>query len=243
MEKIGCFVLPDDAARLPVLDLILTDQIHTVPLTPVEKAQFIKIALRYISKEKIIEQFSERLELRKQLSAIDEMLAILDLSEDIITEIHGGRLQNRMILELLRLKHPEDRLTMVSLFKELSLGTGKQRKFFSFIRDLACRNHTSIEDYMDSEEIQRIIGHKEMNTPQKVQHLGSFLQKELTPSSQAAEDRFTTLSKSLGLPENVSLGHSPAFETDEVTLSIRYKNMQECKEIVPKIKTDMKNAK
>ena len=243
LDKLGCFVLTDDVPMLSVLDLLLTDQIHTGPLSYAEKAQFIKIALRYITKEKIIEQFSERLEIRKQPSVINEMLAILDLPIDIITEIHSGRLQNRMIMELLRLRHAEDRLTMVSFFKELSLGGGKQRKFFSLIRDLACRNRTSIADYMDSDEIQRIIKHREMNIPQKVQHLGSFLQRELTPSSQAAEDRFTILTKSLGLPENISLDHSPAFETDEVTLSIRCKNIQECKEIVPEIKTSMKNAK
>jgi len=243
LDKIGCFILPDNAARTSVLDLLLTDQIHTAPLTLVEKAQFIKIAVKYLTKEEIIEQFAERLELRKQPSVINEMLAILDLQDNIITEIHGGRLQDRMVMELQRLKHTEDRLTMVSLFQELALGTGKQRKFFSLVRDLARRNRTSISDYLDSREIQRILKHKGMNTPQKIQHLGAFLQRQLTPSCQAAEDDFSVFTRNLNLPENLLLVHSPAFETDEVTLSIHCKNMQECEQILPKVRAAMENRK
>ena len=51
--------------RISILDLLLTDQIHTAPLTLAEKAQFIKIAVKYITKEEIIEQFAERIELRE----------------------------------------------------------------------------------------------------------------------------------------------------------------------------------
>jgi len=243
LEKTGCFILPDCPAGIPILDLLLTDQIHTAPLTLAEKAQFIKIAVKYITEEEIIEQFAERIELRKHPSVIREMLAILDLPGAIIEEIHNGRLQNRMVMELQRLKHPEDRLTLVLLFKELALGAGKQRKVFSLLRDLAYRNRTSISNYLDSEKIQRILQHREMNKPQKIQHLGIFLQKQLNPSSQDAEDNFAIFSKSLDLPESLSVSHNPAFETDEVTLSIKCRDLHECKKILPEIRITMKNRK
>ena len=242
-DKLGCFILPEDFPKLYILDLLLTDQSNTAPLSLVEKARFIQIAAEYLTDEEIIEQFSARLELKKQNSTIDESLAILNLHSDIVKEIHSGRLQNKMITELLRLKHPEDRLTLVSLFKKLCLGTGKQKKLFSLIRDLAYRNHTSMSDFLNDDEIQKILTHNEMNSPQKAQHLGNLLQKQLTPAYQEVETSFNAFLKKLELPKNLALSHSQAFETDEVTLSINCKNLQECRQLLPEIKNVLKNRK
>lgn len=242
-DSIGCFILPGDFPKLSILDILLTDQIYTAPLSLVEKARFIQIAMGCISREKIIEEFSAKLELKKQKSAIDKMLAVLNLQGDIIKEIHSGRLQDKMVMELQRLKHPDDGLTVVSLFKELCLGTGKQKKLFSLIRDLAYRNHTSISDLLNSHEIRQILNHEEMNPPQKAQHLGKFLQKQMAPTFLEAENNFSEFSKKLQLPENLTLSHSQAFETDEVTLSIKCENLQECQKMLPKIKAVVKNRK
>ncbi len=242
LDRIGCFLLPADFPELSILDILLTDQIYTAPLSLVEKARFIQIAMGCITREEIIEEFSARLGLKKQKSAIDKMLAVLNLQDDIIKEIHSGCLQDKMVMELQRLKHPEDRLTVVSLFKELCLGTGKQKKLFSLIRDLAYRNHTTISELISNNKIQQILTHQEMNPPQKAQHLGKFLQQQLTPAFLEAENSFSEFSKKLQLPENLTLSHSQAFETDGVTLSIKCKNLQECQVMLPAIKAVLKNS-
>ncbi|OEU83933.1 MAG: hypothetical protein BA873_02920 [Desulfobulbaceae bacterium C00003063] len=94
---------------------------------------------------------------------------------------------------------------------------------------------------LNSNQIQQILDHEEMNPPQKAQHLGKFLQKQLTPTFLEAESSFSDFTKKLQLPENLTLSHSQAFETDEVTLSIKCKNLQECQKILPEIKAVVKN--
>lgn len=240
-DKIGCFILPENLPEKSILDLLLTDQSST-PLSLAEKARFIQIASEYMTKEEIIENFSKRLEIRERHSVVDEMLGLLAMDVDIVKEIHCGRLQFKMIGELLRLKSPGDRLALVSLFKELSLGGGKQKKLFSLIRDLAYRNRTSVSEFLEGNEIQQILNHKDMNPPQKAQHLGSLLQEKLTPTYLDSENKFVNFAKELGLPENFSLGHSQAFETDEITLSINFKNTEECQQLIPLIKSVFKKA-
>jgi len=239
-EQVGCFVLPEASPVPRILEILLADQSNTAPLSLAEKARFIQIAAKFLSREEILAQFLEKLGLRKQISTIDEMLALLTMQNDIIKEIHNGRLQDKMVKELQRIKNPEDRLALVNLFKDLVLGTGKQRKLFSLIRDLTCRNNTSISDFLNSDEVLQILNHKEMNPPQKTQHLNVFLQKQLNPGYLEAENSFTTFSKELKLPENFTLSHSQAFETDEIELSLRFKNRQECRQLLPKIKTVFK---
>ena len=48
--------------------------------------------------------------------------------------------------------------------------------------------------------------------------------------SSMAEEVFEKQVKSLSLPENYSISHSPAFEKDEVTLSITFKKIADCEQ-------------
>ena len=240
-DKIGCFILPGNLPEKSILDLLLTDQSGT-PLSLAEKARLVQIAIEYMTKEEIIENFFGRLEIRARTSIVDEMLGILAMDVDIIKEIHCGRLQFKMIGELLRLKNPEDRLALVSLFKELSLGGGKQKKLFSLIRDLAYRSRATISDFLKGDELQLILNHEEMNPPQKAQHLGNLLQEKLTPTYLESENKFAIFVKYLEMPKNFSLSHSQAFETDEITLSINFKNSKECQQLLPEIKSIFKKT-
>lgn len=241
-KNISCFVLPENFPKKDIPDLLLTDQSET-PLSLAEKARFIQIASRCMAKEEVLEKFSKRLEIREHTSAIDEMEKLLAMDIEIIKEIHSGRLQYKMMGELLRIKDPEDRLALVSLFKTLSLGGGKQKKLFSLIRDLAYRKKSSISDFLEGDELQQILNHEEMNPPQKAQHLGNFLQAKLTPAYLESENKFTSFSKELQLPENISLSHSQSFETDAVTLSIVFKNSKECQRLLPEIKSVLKRER
>ena len=242
LEKIGCFIIPEDYPVVSILDLLLTDQISAKPLSLAEKARFLQIAVKYISREEIADKFSKRLELRKQKSAMDKMLNILTMDDDIIREIHSGRLLEKMVMELLQLNDSKDHRALVSLFRELSLGAGKQRKIFSLTRDLAYRKQVSIADFLNSNDIQQILSHKDMNPPQKAWHLGNLLQEKLTPTYTEAEKNFSTYTKELHLLSNFSLSHSPSFETDEVILSITFHDQQECRQLLPDVKSAFKTT-
>jgi hypothetical protein len=73
-----------------------------------------------------------------------------------------------------------------------------------------------------------------MNIPQKIDHLGNKLQQDLAPSSTQAEEVFIKQVKSLQLPANHALSHSPSFEKDEITLAITFKNFAECEQYLRK---------
>lgn len=241
LEKTGCFVLPEDYPIISILNIVFADQASANPLSLVEKARFLQIAVKYISKEEIADKFSKKLPLRKQKSAIGRMLNILAMDDDIIKDIHSGQLVEKMVLELQQLKDNKDRLALVDLFKMLSLGAGKQRKLFSLTRDLAFRNQVSIADFLNRDDIQQILRHDDMNPPQKAQHLGKLLQEKLTPAYIEAEKSFSVFTKELKLLPNFDLAHSQSFEADEIVLSIKFQDQRECRKLLPGIKSVFKN--
>ena len=225
-----CLNIAQDSSHSFILNILLTDQSGSTQLTLAEKAQFLKIASRFLDTDTIIEKYVPRLELKQRKSTYHNALEILEQDKEIIQAIHAGELKEKIVAELLKLRHPADRLALVLLFKQLALGDGKQRKIFILLRDLAFRQESTIEDYLNEKEIQQILDHREMNIPQKTQHLGVLLGNRLTPSSAQAEEEFSEIVKKLHLPAHCSVSHSKSFERDQVTLAITFKNMFECKE-------------
>ncbi len=229
-DRIDCMVIEEGASGKYLLDIILTDQSNKSTLSLAEKARFVEIACRFFTHEEIVENYLARLELKKRRSLIPMLLEILPQDESIVRAIHCGRLQEKMIFELIKLPEAADRQALVALYENLGMGDGKQKRFFSLIRDIAFREGSSIDAYLKKKEIQAILNHREMNVPQKVNQLGDLLQGHLTPSSSKAELDFIKRVKTLQLPASHSLSHSPSFEKDEITLSIRFKDFTTCKQ-------------
>jgi hypothetical protein len=229
-DQIDCMVVEQGASSKYLLDIILTDQSSRSALSLAEKARFVEIACRFYTHEEIVENFLARLELKKRRSLIPKLLEMLQQDESIVRAIHSGSLQEKMVFELIRLPEVDDRLALAALYKNLGMGDGKQKRFFSLLRDLAFREGSSIDAYLKNEEIQAILNHREMNVPQKVHQLGDLLQRHLTPSSSNAELDFIKQVKGLHLPASHSLSHSPSFEKDEITLSIKFKDFSTCKQ-------------
>ncbi len=234
-ESIECLVIAKNTAKQILLDTLLFDQSSYSPLSLAEKARFIEICTRFFSKQDIVSLYLDKLHLRKQLSTIDELASILNQDPTIISEIHAGRLQEKIIGELLRLPVGSDRLAMALLFKELGLGEGKQKKLFTQIRDLAFRQNASITEFLKTQTISKILNHQVLNVPQKQQHLNHYLQQQLCPMHEKTEDDFLQQVRALHLSSRCSVTHIPSFEKDEITLSITFDNFSQCARMAPLI--------
>lgn len=227
-SHIDCLIVEKEASPSAILHLILADQSSVSPLSLAEKARFIEIACQFLKMADVATLFRTKLQLKNGRSALADVLKILQQDEKIIREIHAGRLQERMVADILSLPEETDRLTLVQFFKDLGMGDGKQKKFFNLIRDIAFRKGSSITAFLQKEDVRAILDHAEMNIPQQIHHLGTLLLQEIHPSSSLAEELFAQQVKTLQLPKNYAVSHSPSFEKDDITLSITFKNFAEC---------------
>ncbi len=236
-ESIECLVLAKDTDLKIILDILLADQSLFHPLSLAEKATFVEICTHFLSQQDIVSVYLDALQLRKSISTITELKNILQQDQIIITEIHADRLQGKMVTEILRLSEDSDRIALVQLFRDLGMGNGKQKRFFTLIRDLAFRQNSTISAYLKTPAISEILEHPAMNVPQKIEHLNNYLQHQLYPMSLKAEEDFTRQVRELRLPSRCTISHSQAFENDGVTLSITFENFTDCAKIIPKLGT------
>lgn len=229
LTEAQCMVVSSNASFDFILDLLLTDRSNGRPLTLAEKCRFLQIATRYLDHKEILRYYLPRMDIRKNPLIIAKMLNVLEQDITFIRDVHEGRIGEKMMMELLNLPEVSDRVAMAQLFRDLGMGDGKQRRFFTLLRDNAYRVGSTIAAYLDKEEIQTVLNQEQLNIPQKIHHLSGYLQQQLTPSLFKAEKNFLQQVKGLQLPPSHIVSHTPSFEKDEVTLTIKFKDLSECR--------------
>ena len=224
LKDCSCLVAPCSTPPEEVLSILLEIHRFNSPFSPMEVAYFCKIGLQHLPIEKFTETLLARITGRCNVSTTLKYIQLVSLENELQHLVHNLFINESMAHELLKLT-PEDRIRITQLFKRFQMGGGKQKRFLSLLRDACQRSNLSFSTFLERLEVRDILDHREMNNPQKLHSLFSHLQNQLTPTYMADEDAFKLQIINLKIPNYCSVQHSPAFETDEVSLTIRFKNM------------------
>ncbi|MBU1417964.1 MAG: hypothetical protein KKD01_02445 [Proteobacteria bacterium] len=223
---INALILDEGIEARRLLHYILEDQLLSGTLSPMEKAYFFKYCLEHMELEEAANYFFPILEENVQPHMILRVLLLLDLEAEIQKSIHLGETGEKIALELRQLT-PDDRLTLHRIFQELELGGGKQKRLLALSTDLAFGQDKTITALLAEPDLTLILDHPEMNRPQKASTLLAILQKRLSPQSNTAEEIFQKTVHKMQLPAACTICHSPAFEKDEVYVTLRFDSLTE----------------
>jgi ParB-like chromosome segregation protein Spo0J len=236
----ACIILPQDTDQITVFSILLEEKLLKGPLTPVEKAVFFTHILLVSDIDQAAQQFLPRLGLSTSPYHIQKMLALLDLEDQILKDLHNGLLSEKTAHELTRLSF-RDRLALFETIKQLQLSIGKQQKLLLTCRELSGRTRTAIGDILSCAEVHAILNHPQSNPPQKSTNLMTWLSQKRFPRLSAAERKFAEFNTTLNLPPGAVLSHSLSFEKDAITLSLLFKNEKDFLKSWQKMKTCFTN--
>jgi len=225
--SLPCLVIPSALTPSDFFLYILTDQQSNGPLSPMEISIFLSLCLGKMTENEIADFFLPRLGHKNQPALIPKLTRLSMLEETIQCHVHHGLISDKTAFELLTLPH-DDRLTLSLLFEVLQPGAGKQNRILMLSRDLALRSDKTIATLYKEREFKEILGHPEMNPPQKTHTLLELLQRQFYRRSSEAELLFKEKVRRLKLPDNVEITHSLNFEKDEVYLTETFPDWQSC---------------
>jgi ParB/Sulfiredoxin domain len=234
-NSIPALILDEHTTYPQLLQYLLEDQQFSGTVSPMERAYFFSYCLKHIGIDSTIENFPTILGDKVQEHFIRKSLLLLDLEPELQCAVHAGKIHEKLALDLLRLDST-DRKTLHSLFQELELGEGKQKRLIALSQDLALQQGKNITGLLQEHDFATILNHTEMNQPQKAATLFSVLQKRLFPQSSSAEEDFRRCVNRMKLPSSCSLTHSQAFERDEVFVTLRFKGLAEVEKRLAEIK-------
>jgi hypothetical protein len=234
IPHIDCRVVQSGIAPHLLFNIILKDQTSSNSLTLAEKAMFLLRASEFFPKDKLASMFFNDLGIKRKQSFVDDLLTLLGQKQAFIEQVDSGLIEEQMLTELLRLKE-SDRGALLSLFNQLNLGTSKQKRMLSLLRDAAYKSGSTLHQYLDNEDIQSILADINLNIPQKISHLDRFLQLQIFPQILAAENDFAAEVKKINLNQNQQITHTQAFEKDTVTLATEFQSLDECRSFLEKM--------
>ncbi len=232
---VSALVLNKQTSPEKLLRYVLEDQLLSGDLSPMERAYFFSYSLKHIGMNSTKEHFAPILGDKVQTHHITRNLLLLDLENELQYSVHIGKINEKLAFDLLRLGSM-DRVTLHTLFQELELGGGKQKRLLSLSKDLAFRQEKTITSLLQEPDFVSVLRHTEMNRPQKTATLLSILQNKLFPQSSFAEDDFRKCVNKMKLPSSCSINHSQAFERDEVTVTLSFQSLSEVENRLPEIK-------
>ncbi len=236
---ITALILDRNPSTKKILTYVLEDQLLTGSLSPMEKAYFFKLSLKHMTVDDAADYASLLLHEKIQAHTINKLVLLLELEQKLQIDVHNGRVGEKTALELLQLD-AADRLTLHSIFQELELGGGKQKRLLALSKDLAFGQSKSITELLAESDFEEILNHPGMNHPQKAANLFSTLQKKLSPQSNAAEEHFMKNVNDMELPASCTVSHSQAFEKDEISVILHFTTLTEVKKRLPELKNLMK---
>ena len=230
-----CLALP---AETPV-DVTLTYALeaicqHRQP-TPVEKAHFFNKILVSIDEKEAAHRFLPYFSLRPNPAHIHAALKLLQLEEPLLMALHAGFLDENTANFLAGLPFT-DRMALFELIDYLNLSISNQRKLVQTCNELAKRANSSILSVLSTTDIKEIISHTQANPPQKTAKLMMHLQELQLPRLSQSEREFRQFAHSMNLNKGVTVQHSPAFEKDEVTISIQLPDRDKLTNFWPALK-------
>ncbi|HER63441.1 MAG TPA: hypothetical protein ENO11_05645 [Desulfobacteraceae bacterium] len=231
-----CRIIRDNLEEAAIFSLLLEEALTGKPLTTVEKVIFFE-KLIAVSSMDVAVPLLEKLGDKPQKHILNDLLKLRSLSLPVLKALHHDviRLKNaRKMLDL----SPADQKLLVQFITDLQFGGSKQQKLVDLSIELIKRKNMPLKDILA--DFPAACGSEQpLNIPQHGAALLSWLHEQCYPRLTLAENDFQRKVARLGLPSTMQISHAAAFESEEITLSLRFSDWSSMDRVVAGIKTLM----
>lgn len=221
---------------LHLFKALLQHQLLGNRLTLIEQAVFLKKAAKVLDKQDLV-SFLPLLGLKAKPHIPGELISLLNLEVSVQQGMHEGLISQRSGKKL-GCFSPDDQNKLAEIICKYQLAGSKQQKLLERFFQLTKRKKIAAKRLLDL--WKETVKEKQLNGPQQSTSLLRWLDQQYHPRLARAEGEFRTFSSQLQLPAGVRLEHSPAFEEEQITLSINFKSKEELAQVWPQIKMLMK---
>jgi hypothetical protein len=159
-----------------------------------------------------------------QTFLIKQILPLAQLEEPIQLALLDGSLDQKAAMMLCDLSF-RNRLALFDIITSLHLSVGYQKKCIAICKELEIRRGEPILSILSKPALQEIIN-SEANLPQKATNLMKYLADLASPRLAEATKEFKRFVNSVELPKNALLTPCQSFETEELTLTLTFKNRE-----------------
>ncbi len=227
-DTVHCRILSPITSPEILLNLILEDQCSMGSLNLIEQALFLKLCQNLLPNTQRRQKYLKKLPHNRITKGYKYLSQYLSLHQEVQKGIYEGFISEKTLKGLIHFNRKQQ-LTLIKIYICLHLSGNNQKKITNYFFEISQREGISLEELLDKYNIGEIIDDCNLLPEQKSTLILQMLNKLDHPRLNAAQGEFDNQVNQLNLPKNVQVTHSSAFEVDDVTLSIRFKNFEELK--------------
>lgn len=232
-EQVPCFVVPPGCANQDIYALILEQSLLGSPLSPAQQSTFLAKLCGCCDGEVTL-QLLARMGYKPTSHQLDDLLALQELAKAALLALHHGTL-NLVSAKKLLAHSLADQEALVMLISRLQLGCSKQLKLIELGTELLCREGGSMTEIL-APFLASLETSRQNNIPQQAAALLSWLHEQCFPRSSRAKNEFDKKVAQLNLPAALNIEHTPSFEDDSVTLTLKFQDWQSLQEALPGVR-------
>lgn len=221
MDAIPAKVLDSDVSNTDCIAMAIADNAFQRPLNSIELSRGLKLLSAVCPDMQSLSAAALDLGLPDNWSMIGKLLSLSDLPHQIQDGVVSEILSLAMALELGQLNGAAG-ILLAGLFGYLKVGLNKQREILTLIQEVAHRDQVSIEDVLNTAEIQDIVHHEKWDRSRKTVLLREYLKRRRYPHISSFETIFESRRQSLNLDPEVALIPPRDFEGDTFSFHIQF---------------------
>jgi ParB-like chromosome segregation protein Spo0J len=235
-ESCCCRIFSSSTPFDHILAVLVEDQHAAAPLSIMEQACFVELCHRLLDDNKAVESYLKTLPNGRITKGTSFLRPLLQLEENAQKMLHEGVIAEKIITPLLQL-NDDDRLVFQEIVTTVQPGGNNQKKLIVALNDIVKREKITLAAFCNEPDVKAALNDEGLTTQQKCATLVEIVTRRRQPQLSAAQHLFSERVKALHLPKNCELSHSPSFERDEVTLSLRFSGFDDLEKHWPEIRT------
>ncbi|MEI8132339.1 MAG: ParB/RepB/Spo0J family partition protein [Leptolinea sp.] len=212
--------------KLSCVQLAIADNLLQRPLNLIETSRAMVLLSGVYPEPDDLRKAAGPLGLPDNFSAIHKLRQLSGLAPEIQEGVLTNVLSMAMALELGLMKKSSG-IRLSKLFGYLKLGLNKQREILTMIQEIAFREHLSVNDVLNANELQQIMAHEKWDRSQKTVHIRQYLKYRRYPSISAFESDFGVMVRSLDLESGVALIPPRDFEGTTFSFQLNFNSLCE----------------
>jgi ParB-like chromosome segregation protein Spo0J len=230
-KSVPCFVIKAGAMTdEQLLELSIEDNRFTRPYHYLDAARILlafKARCGYDT-PRLAAEIAPLIGIPQGERVVEQYLTLNEMAEPLRRFLVEKRLSLAHALLLADLPH-EDAMQMAGLFLLMSANANEAKEIAEMLKDLARIKDCRVSEILDSPELAGAGKDAARKALRRMRY----------PALAAAEDEFAQLVAELRMDTNVSISHSPNFESDSLRVTIAVRSAGELKAVLAKLKAGL----
>ena len=219
-------ILPPETTDADCLRLSLFDNLGHRYFNPIERAMILNEFGRHIDRRPLISNYVPLLGIQPSAILFDRTLTLMKLIDGLKKAVAEGRIEEKVGVEVAALTN-DDQEAFAYLLERSQASVSIAREWAQALVDVARRDNRSLCEILAAPEVRLVLASENLEAGDRIAAIRRYLNYLRYPTVSACEERFAEARAALRMPPGMRLVPATSFESDEMSLEIRFRNEEE----------------